>query len=329
MIKSIQPIQLHWPTQGPFLFCAHHLDHYPAGNPELGLEAKHFAGRNMGSDFEEKDGFRIYHGEEIPGFPVHPHRGFETITIVRRGYADHADSLGAAGRYGEGDVQWMTAGAGVQHSEMFPLLHQDKENTLELFQIWLNLPKRNKMVNPDFKMLWAGNIPKIKKDKAEITLVSGEYEGVKYYQAPTNSWAADPANQVNILIVKVSADGEFQYPKRSGTNRSIYFFDGAGVLLNGQEIQSKNAVFVGPEEDLSIVAKGECEFLILEGKPIDEPVVQYGPFVMNTREEIMQTIQDYQRTQFGGWKWNRHDMIHGPKIERFAKYPDGRVEKPS
>ena len=113
------------------------------------------------------------------------------------------------------------------------------------------------------------------------------------------------------------------------TNRSIYFFDGAGVLLNGQEIQAKYAVVVGPEEDLSIVAKGECEFLILEGKPIDEPVVQYGPFVMNTREEIMQTIQDYQRTQFGGWKWNRHDMIHGPKIERFAKYPDGRVEKPS
>ncbi len=328
MIKSIQPIGLHFPTQGPFLFCAHHLDHYPAGNPELGLEARHFSGRNMGSDFEEKDGFRLYHGEEIPGFPVHPHRGFETITIVRRGYADHADSLGSAGRYGEGDVQWMTAGAGVQHSEMFPLLHQDKENTLELFQIWLNLPKKNKMVDPDFKMLWAYQIPKIKKGKVEVSIISGEYEDQKYFEAPKNSWAADVNNQVNILLVKMEAGGEFTYPAHSNVNRSIYFFDGAGGSLNGKKIAARSAVFVEASEELSITTDGSAEFLILEGKPIDEPVVQYGPFVMNTKEEIVQTMQDYQRTQFGGWKWNRHDMVHGPKIERFARYPDGRVERP-
>ncbi len=329
MIKSIQPIDLHWPTQEPFLFCAHHFDHYPKGNAKLGLEAKYFAGRNIGSDFEEKDGFRLYHGQEIPGFPVHPHRGFETITIVRRGFADHADSMGAAGRYGEGDVQWMTAGSGIQHSEMFPLLHQDKENTLELFQIWLNLPKKNKMVKPDFKMLWANKIPKIKKDKFEVTLVSGEFEGNKYFEAPENSWASDPENQVNILLVKLLASGEFKYPERTGTNRSVYFFEGSGATLNGKEVKAKSAVFVEPGEDLEIVARGDCEFVILEGKPINEPVVQYGPFVMNTREEIMQTIQDYNSSHFGGWSWNRDDMIHGPKIERFAKYPDGRIERPS
>lgn len=329
MIKSIQPIDLHWPTQEPFLFCAHHFDHYPKGNSALGVEAKYFAGRNLGSDFEEKDGFRLYHGKEIPGFPVHPHRGFETITIVRRGFADHADSMGAAGRYGEGDVQWMTAGSGVQHSEMFPLLHQDKENTLELFQIWLNLPKKNKMVDPNFKMLWAGNIPKIKKEKYEVTLVSGEFEGQKYFEAPKDSWASDPDNQVNILLVKVQANGEFQYPEREGTNRSVYFFEGAGASLNGKAVKPKSAVFIEPGEELQIVASAECEFLILEGKPINEPVVQYGPFVMNTREEIMQTIQDYQASHFGGWKWNREDMIHGPKIERFAKYPNGKIERPS
>jgi redox-sensitive bicupin YhaK (pirin superfamily) len=172
-------------------------------------------------------------------------------------------------------------------------------------------------------------IPKIKKDKCEVTLVSGEYEGQKYFEAPSDSWAADSANQVNILLVKLSKDGEFTYPKRTGTNRSVYFFEGAGVTLNGEEVKSKNAVFVDSTDDLKVIAKGETEFLILEGKPIDEPVVQYGPFVMNTREEIMQTMQDYQKTQFGGWKWNRNDMIHGPKIERFAKYPDGKIERPS
>jgi redox-sensitive bicupin YhaK (pirin superfamily) len=328
MIKKTSPLELQFPTQEPFLFCAHHFDHYPAGNDKLGLNPSHFVGRDMGSDFHEKDGFRLYHGAEIPGFPVHPHRGFETITIVRKGYADHADSLGSAGRYGEGDVQWMTAGAGVQHSEMFPLLHKDKDNTLELFQIWLNLPKKNKMVDPDFKMLWANELPKIKEDQVEVTIISGEYAGNKYFQAPKNSWAADPANDVNVLLVKMEKGGKFSYPAKEGVNRSLYFFEGEGASLNGQKIIGKQGLFLEPNAELEIETVATVEFLILEAKPIGEPVFQHGPFVMNTREEIVQTIRDYQTTQFGGWKWQRDDMIHGPGTERFAKYPDGRIERP-
>lgn len=327
-IKHMTPIGNQWPTLEPFLFCAHHFDYYPAGNDKLGLNPTHFSDRNMGADFEGKDGFSLYHGAEIPGFPVHPHRGFETITIVRQGFADHADSLGAAGRYGEGDVQWMTAGSGVQHSEMFPLLHQDKDNTLELFQIWLNLPKKNKMVQPDFKMLWANTIPKIKNDKVEISVISGEYGATRFFEAPKNSWAADPVNDVNILLVKMEKDGKFLYPAKKIVNRSLYLFEGGGVKLNGQEIKGKQAIFLDPESELHIESESLCEFLILEGRPIGEPVFQHGPFVMNTREEIVQTIRDYQMTQFGGWNWTREDMIHGPGTERFAKYPDGRIEKP-
>jgi redox-sensitive bicupin YhaK (pirin superfamily) len=328
MIKHMTPIDLHWPTQEPFLFCAHHLDHYPPGNRNLGVDSKHFTGRNMGSDFNEKDGFRLYHGAEIPGFPVHPHRGFETITIVRRGFADHADSLGAAGRYGEGDVQWMTAGAGVQHSEMFPLLHQDKENILELFQIWLNLPAKNKMAQPDFKMLWSHNIPKIKKDNFEVSIISGEFSGTRYFEAPKNSWASDPQNDVNIFLVKLDKGGSFTYPAKNGVNRSVYFFEGRGASLAGQKITGKQALFLDSNATLQIDSTDSCEFLFLEARPIGEPVVQYGPFVMNTKEEIERTFRDYQKTQFGGWQWKRHDMIHGPGTERFAKYPDGRVDKP-
>jgi len=330
VIKKQTPIDFQWPTQEPFLFCVHHYDNYPAGNQNHGLDAKHFSGRNMGSDFVPKDGFRIYHGSEIPGFPVHPHRGFETITIVRKGYVDHADSLGAAGRYGEGDVQWMTAGSGVQHSEMFPLLHKDKENTLELFQVWLNLPKKNKMVPADFKMLWANEIPQIDEDKVSVSLINGEFNGKKNFNAPEKSWAASPENEVNILLVKMEKDGIFKLrPSKNKTNRSFYLFEGKGIELNGKSIENKNALFIESSEELIVKANDVTEFLILEAAPIGEPVVQHGPFVMNTVGEIKQTMIDYQNTQFGGWNWERHDMIHGPKIERFAKYPNGKIVKPS
>ena len=332
MITKITPIDFQWPTQEPFLFCVHHFDYYPAGNKNFGLDSKYFSGRDMGQDFISKDGFRIYHGGEIPGFPVHPHRGFETITIVRKGYVDHADSLGAAGRYGEGDVQWMTAGSGVQHSEMFPLLNQDKENTLELFQIWLNLPQKNKMAQPDFKMLWADKIPKMTKDpNVEVSLICGEYQGQSYYESPKNSWAKDPANEVNILLVKMKSGGMFNFPKsKIKTNRTLYVFEGQGIKINEQSISGKQALFLDSDIEMKVFANSDdVEFLILEARPIGEPIVQHGPFVMNTRQEIYQTIQDYQRTEFGGWKWPRHDMIHGPKIEKFAIYPDGHIEKPN
>ena len=124
-IKKIKQLGPQWQTQDPFLFCAYHKDQYPRGNAQLGPNAP-LEGRNLGMDFQLKDGWRMYHGTTVPGFPAHPHRGFETVTIVEEGFADHSDSLGAAGRFGNGDVQWMTAGKGVQHSEMFPLLDTEK-----------------------------------------------------------------------------------------------------------------------------------------------------------------------------------------------------------
>ena len=147
------PLDVRWPTIDPFLFCVHHVDHYPAGNEHLGPDAS-LEARDIGMDFAGTDGWRMYHGSTVPGFPQHPHRGFETVTFVRRGLIDHSDSLGAAARFGRGDVQWLTAGGGIVHSEMFPLLDRDGPNTCELFQIWLNLPARDKMVEPYFTMLW-------------------------------------------------------------------------------------------------------------------------------------------------------------------------------
>ena len=125
IIKNIKPLGFPWETQDPFLFCAYHRDEYPEGNTNMGLDFEQLKGRNVGNDFTLKDGWRMYHGANIPCFPYHPHRGFETITINKEGVVDHSDSLGAAGRFMGGDVQWMTAGKGIQHSEMFPLINQD------------------------------------------------------------------------------------------------------------------------------------------------------------------------------------------------------------
>ncbi len=324
------PLDFQWPTAEPFLFCVHHLDLYPKGNSDYGPTTS-LVGRDLGSDFTAKDGFRMYHGEVVPGFPVHPHRGFETITIVRKGYVDHADSLGAAGRYGQGDVQWMTAGRGVQHSEMFPLLHKDQNNTMELFQIWLNLPRKNKMAAPFFKMLWSEQIPVVNEGGAQVTLIAGQWGAVQPPAPPPDSWASAKESDVLVALLRLPKGAELNLPAtNSGANRTLYFFAGDSIQLNDEQIKVKTGVHVNSAEAQTIRAlSAEAEILVLQAKPIGEPVVQYGPFVMNSEAEIRQTIRDYQATQFGGWSWSRADMIHGPEIKRFARYPDGREEKPS
>src|SRR2546421_4121758 len=139
----------------------------------------------------------MYHGRTVPGFPAHPHRGFETVTIVRDGLIDHSDSLGATARFGGGDVQWLTAGRGIVHAEMFPLLARDRKNPLELFQIWLNLPRADKMVAPHFTMLWREKMPgHVAKDEAggppTITPVAGPLRGARPLPPPPGPWAAPP-----------------------------------------------------------------------------------------------------------------------------------------
>ena len=211
LVINIKPLGFVWETIDPFLFCVHHLDNYPAGNDQLGPAAS-LEGRYLGQDFTIKDGWRMYHGERVPGFPVHPHRGFETVTVVLNGFVDHSDSHGAAGRYGNGDVQWMTAGAGLQHAEMFPLLNRDKPNPLELFQIWLNLPKARKFSKPYYNMLWGEDIPvysdRDKNGKSiKITVVAGVL-GDKTAPPPApDSWAAETDNEVGIWLIKIEATG--------------------------------------------------------------------------------------------------------------------------
>ena len=329
MIQKKFDLGMHWPTADPFLFFAHHHDHYPPGNGEWGPQAD-LTGRNLGMDFDPEQSFRMYHGQKVPGFPVHPHRGFETITIVNQGLADHADSMGAAGRYGHGDVQWMTAGKGVQHSEMFPCLNSDKDNPLELFQIWLNLPKKNKMVPPEYVMFWSESIPVVSGPGVNVRVIAGGYQGVNGLPAPKNSWATDPSNDVSIWLMDLKPGSAFTIPSAPvGLFRALYFFSGEKLQVGSETLSGKQGVFLDSEKEVTVKAsKSAARLLLLQGKPINEPVVQHGPFVMNTQQEIMQAFAEYQSTQFGGWPWPREDMVHGGEQRRFAKYQDGQEETP-
>lgn len=333
-IYTIKALGFQWELYNPFIFCAHHNDKFPAGNGKYGPDKDLLRGRNIGSDFVVKDGFRMYHGDTVPGFPVHPHRGFETVTITLKGLVDHSDSFGAAGRYGEGDVQWMTAGKGIQHAEMFPLIHEDKENHLELLQVWLNLPKKDKFADPFYKMLWSEDIPVVaEKDGTgkhnKIMVIAGNYKGTQAVAPAPSSWAADPENEVGIWIIEMEAGAELDLPPAKGEiSRAIYHYYGNGLKIMDKKLPANHQAQLNPGEALHIEnTDAKSTFLILQGMPILEPIAQYGPFVMNSRAEIQQAYEDYMETRFGGWPWDRSDPVHGSKAERFARYIDGSEER--
>jgi len=331
-VLDIRPLGFPWVTADPFLFCVHHDDAYPAGNERLGPAAS-LAGRSLGQDFGRKDGWSMYHGEVVPGFPPHPHRGFETVTIVRRGYIDHSDSLGATARFGSGDVQWLTAGGGIVHCEMFPLLQPDQPNPVELFQIWLNLPSKDKLVEPHFSMLWDASIPRrsfLDEQGREtlVTVIAGKLGDARAPAPPPHSWASRADADVAIWSLRLAPHAVFALPPTLETTvRTLYFFSGTSLLVDGERLNSHAAVQIRP--DLQVVLENgtvESELLMLQGRPIGEPVAQHGPFVMNTPAEIQRAMMDYQRTRFGGWPWPSDEPVHPRDAGRFAKHADGKVE---
>jgi len=319
------PLGAQWPTLDPFLFCAHHLDSYPHGNGQLGPDSS-LAGRSIGQDFAGVDGWNMYHGSTVPGFPQHPHRGFETVTYVRQGWCDHADSLGARARFGQGDVQWLTAGSGIVHSEMFPLLSTTEPNPLLLFQIWLNLPAASKMVDPYYSMYWADEIPvHTPASGVQVTSIAGSLRKADAHASPStklapppDSWASAPANQVAILHITFDAGAEWELPAAPpGVNRVLYCFSGETMQVADQEFAAKTGIVLDATASVPLQSPGGAECLLLQGRPIGEPVAQHGPFVMNTADEIQKAFADYQRTGFGGWPWADDGPVHGDVAERW------------
>ncbi|CAG0998491.1 Putative quercetin 2,3-dioxygenase [Anaerolineales bacterium] len=224
----------------------------------------------------------------IRGFPMHPHRGLETVTYMLDGSVSHRDSLGNAGVIGPGDVQWMTSGRGILHEEM---PKRSDSGNIYGFQLWVNLPAAQKMGQPRYQEVNASTIPVVAKDGVSIRLVAGEFDGTR---GPVTEIAASPL----YMDVKLDPASRFVYPVPSGHTALAYVFEGTGEFAD-QVIESVSmVVFNNDGDQIEVKSESGVRFMLIAGAPFKEPIVPYGPFVMNTVEEIQQTIAELRNGTF-------------------------------
>lgn len=234
----------------------------------------------------------------LAGFPMHPHRGIETVTYMLDGFVDHKDSIGNAGTIYGGDVQWMTSGSGIIHEEM---PKEPEEGIMEGFQLWVNLPAKLKMTEPRYQEIKSSEIPEVKPDDGVVVrVIAGEYEGVK---GAISGIYADP----EYLDVTLRAGTSFEQPITSGHTAFAYLFEGEGIFgdyeANSLEkvtnVQATQLLVFGDGDLVRVRTNQEpVRFLLMSGKPLNEPIARYGPFVMNTNEEIQQALEDIQNDTF-------------------------------
>jgi hypothetical protein len=225
------------------------------------------------------------------GFPDHPHRGFETVTMLLDGEFEHKDSHGNRGRLRPGDVQWMTAGAGVVHSEMPSSDLRAKGGRLHGFQLWVNLPKADKMMRPRYQEIPASSIPEAKVPGGVVRVVAGDFQGTKA--------AIDTRTPIQYFHAQLEADAVVQFAVPAGHEGFAYVFHGSAAVA-GKAVPAHNLAVLSGSGDLPVHAGGEgAHLLFVTGVPLREPVFQYGPFVMTTREEIVQAVEDFRAGKFG------------------------------
>ena len=231
---------------------------------------------------------------ERRGVGQHPHRGFETVTIVYDGEVEHRDSTGNGGIIGKGDVQWMTAAGGILHEEFHSPAYAAKGGPFEMVQLWVNLPKKDKMTAPGYQGIVDAQIPAVALPDGAGTLrvIAGDYAG--------NAGPAHTFSPMNVWDVRLAAGKSVALPQPEGWTAMLVVLAGT-VMLNGESVlrEKQMATLSTTGTDVVIEANGDAKLLLLAGEPIDEPVVGYGPFVMNSQQEIMQAIADFNQGKFG------------------------------
>jgi redox-sensitive bicupin YhaK (pirin superfamily) len=233
------------------------------------------------------------------GVDVHPHKGFETVTIAYKGSVAHHDSAGNSGIIQPGDVQWMTAGNGILHKEYHEKEYSQKGGPFEMVQLWVNLPKKDKSVTPHYQALTADKIGKLELPQGVVNVIAGELENVAAGEHKKVKGPAVTYTPVNLFDIKLNKGGELSFPIPENHNTALLVIEG-NIEVNGRPAPTHSFVlFKNEGEDITIKALENSVVLLLSGEPIPEPIVSYGPFVMNTQEEIYEAIHDFQRGKFG------------------------------
>jgi quercetin 2,3-dioxygenase len=236
----------------------------------------------------------VSHGPgEAKGAPDHPHRGFETVSYILEGSIEHEDSQGNHGRIGAGDVQWMTAGSGVIHSELPGQEILRNGGRLHGFQLWVNLPRRDKMMKPRYQELRAAEIPTAVSADGKVTVrvIAGESLGVRA--------AIDTRTPIMYLHVRIVAGGRFTQSIPNEYNAFAFIISGEAAFGDRLARENDAVILDGDGDEVAMAAENGAELLLIGGLPLNEPVARYGPFVMNTAGEIRQAMLDYQSGRFG------------------------------
>ncbi len=325
-----KPINMHWDVEDPFTFVSHHEDDYPEGNSQQAPPLSEIAGRDLGRDYDMRFGFRMYHGKVVPGFPAHAHWGYETITIPEKGYVDHFDNLGNQGRYGFGDVQWLTASSRYQHCEMYPLTSSEKRNPNDITQIMMNLPMEKKNKDVTLNTIWSENVPTIENEDYSVKIIAGEFNGKKAIIPNKDSWAADESHHVRILRISIDAGRSMTLPAVSSKiNRNLYAISGSGIKIEKSTFTSNMRFKLPGDQDVTFTnGVSNAVLWLLEGEPINEKQTTFGPVILNNDKDVRDALDEIRKKQYEDWPWDVIDKAQPKGTDRFIRYADGREERP-
>ena len=327
---KVSILGMHWDTEDPFIFASHHEDDYPHGNRQQAPPLEQIGGRDLGRDYEKRLGFRMYHGKVVPGFPMHAHWGYETITLAELGYVDHFDNMGIEGRFGFGDVQWVCASSRYSHNEMYPLANQEDRNPNDITQIMLNLPLELKNRDNAVNTVWDRDVARARGDGWEAKVICGTFGGASAASPSPESWAH---GDHGVRIIRFSLEPGARLTVDAGAdgaNRNLYFVSGKDAMFNGIPVEGESRLKLLENTEVTVENGDEPSVMwLLEGRPIGQKMASFGPIYLASLKEVRAGLDEIRKNEYHEWPWQLVDRAQPLGTERFIRYPDGTERRPS